>query len=132
MAPLELGNLNAQRDWGYALDYVKGMHLMLQHKIADDFVLATGRTTTIREFVNLAFSVIGENIMWEGSELSEKGINSAGKTVVIVNSKYFRPSEVELLIGDSSKAQSDLGWKTETTLEEMVKIMVEFDLRNYR
>ena len=113
---IELGNLNAKRDWGYAPDFVAGMHLMLQHDKPDDFILATGEMHSIREFCELAFDYAGIKIGWEGEGLNEKGIDKeTGKALITVNPKYFRPTEVELLIGDASKAKDKLGWEAETT-----------------
>ncbi len=124
----ELGNLDAKRDWGYAKDYVKAMHLMLQSKKADDFVIATNETHTVREFTTEAFKAAGMDIIWQG-----KGINEVGKVndkiVVKVNKKFFRPAEVDLLIGNSTKAKKQLGWQPSTKFHELVKIMVEADIK---
>lgn len=159
---LVLGNLNSKRDWGYAPEYCEGMWRMLQHSEADDFVLATGKTYTIREFVELSFKEVGIEIEWQGEDINEKGLiksinndvlsdkiyvtnnknsdNSLvarhsslkiGKELVCVNPSYFRPTEVDLLIGDPSKAKDKLGWQAETKLEELVKIMVESDLKKF-
>lgn len=127
---LYLGNLNAKRDWGYAKDYVECMWLMLQQEKAEDFVLATGETHSVREFVTLAFKNVGIEILWQGEGLLEKGINKATKEVIIeVDPNYFRPTEVELLLGDPSKAKKKLGWNPQTTsFEELVKLMVQYDL----
>jgi GDPmannose 4,6-dehydratase len=128
---LVLGNLNAQRDWGYAKDYVEGMYLMLQQKTPQDFVLASGRTTFVRTFVELAFKEINIAIEWKGKGVNEKGIDSkTGRTLVSVSPQLFRPSEVELLIGDASLAKEKLGWEAKTTLEELVSLMIEADLKN--
>jgi len=128
---LQLGNLDAKRDWGYAKDYVECMWLILQQDKAVDYVIATGKTYTIREFVELAFKEVGIEIVWSGESVNEKGIDKAtGKVIVVVNPKYFRPAEVELLWGDSSKAMQELKWKPKTSLEELVKIMVKYDLEN--
>jgi GDPmannose 4,6-dehydratase len=125
---LYLGNLDAQRDWGYAPEFVEGMWKMLQADQADDFVLATGETHTVREFVEASFGVLNEDIQWEGNGENEKGIlTSSGKTVVAINPRYYRPTEVDLLIGDPSKAEDKLGWKAKTTFTDLVKIMVEAD-----
>lgn len=127
---IELGNLNAKRDWGYAKDYVEGMYLMLQASKPDTFVLATNRTESVRDFVNMAFKAVDIKLDWQGSEESEVGIDkSSGKTLVKVNPKFYRPAEVELLIGDPSKAKEVLGWEPKTTLEELCKMMVEADIR---
>lgn len=124
-----LGNLDAQRDWGHAKDYIKGMWMMLQQDKADDFVLATGVTNTVRKFVELAFGEVGISLKWEGTAEDEKGINTTTNEVVVeVDPKYYRPTEVELLIGDPSKAHKELGWKHEYDLEALVKEMVASDL----
>jgi GDPmannose 4,6-dehydratase len=127
---LELGNLDAKRDWGYAKDYVEGMRLMLQHDVADTFVLATNRTETVRHFVELAFAQIEVALDWHGNDENETGINrKTGKTLVRVNPTFYRPAEVELLIGDPAKAERELGWKPEVQLEELARLMVDADLR---
>ena len=126
---LELGNLEAKRDWGFAGDYVYGMWKILQHSEPDDFVLATNETHTVREFVEKAFNVVGIEIEWEGEGVNEIGKDtSTGKTLVRVNPKYFRPAEVDILIGDYSKAREKLGWAPKVKFEELVKMMVEKDL----
>ena len=125
---LLFGNLNAKRDWGYAPEFVEGMWKMLQVDKADDYVLATGETNTVREFVTESFRVLGEEINWEGEGENEIGIlKSTGKVVVGINPRYFRPTEVDLLIGDPSKAKLELGWTPTTTFKDLVKIMVEAD-----
>lgn len=125
-----LGNLDAERDWGHAKDYVEGMWMMLQHKEAEDFVLATGRKISVRKFAELAFSVAGIKIDWKGKGESEKGIDaSSGKTIIEIDKKYFRPSEVDLLVGDASKAKKLLGWKPKHSVEELVKEMVSSDVK---
>jgi GDPmannose 4,6-dehydratase len=131
---LELGNLDAKRDWGFAKEYVEGMWRMLQADEPDTFVLATNRTETVRDFVTLAFAAVGIAVRWEGKDESEKGIcEASGKTLVRINSKFYRPAEVELLIGNPAKAFEKLGWKPETTLEQLCRMMVEADLiRNQR
>ncbi|MCC2617225.1 GDP-mannose 4,6-dehydratase [Aestuariibacter halophilus] len=127
---LELGNLDAKRDWGFAKDYVEGMWRMLQADESDVFVLATNRTETVRDFVTLSFKTAGLSLAWEGTAEQEKAIDTAtGKTVVQVNPKFYRPAEVELLIGDYAKAESVLGWKPTTSLESLCELMVEADLR---
>lgn len=127
---LFLGNLDAERDWGHAKDYVEGMWLMMQQKEADDFVLATGKKITVRKFVELAFAEVGISLNWEGKGIDEKGFNAAtGKVVVEIDPRYFRPTEVELLIGDASKAKKNLGWGPKYTLEELVKEMVASDVK---
>ena len=126
-----LGNLNSKRDWGYAKEYVDMMWLMLQQPEPDDYVAATNKTYTIRYFVELAFREIGVEIEWKGKDAEEKGYDKAsGKLRVDINPKYFRPTEVELLIGDASKAKEKMGWEAKTTLEELVRKMVKYDL-NY-
>ena len=127
---LELGNMDAKRDWGFAKEYVEGMWRMLQADEPDTFVLATNRTETVRDFVALAFAAVDIRIRWEGKDEHEKGICAdTGKTLVRINPKFYRPAEVELLIGDASKAETKLGWKPSTTLEELCRMMVQADLR---
>lgn len=127
---LELGNLDAKRDWGHSKDYVNAMYLMLQQEKADDYVIATNETRTVREFVIEAFKKAGIELVWEGSGEQEKGINKAdNKVVVKVNPKFYRPAEVELLIGNPAKAERELGWKREISFQELVSRMVENDLR---
>lgn len=127
-APLCLGNLDAQRDWGHARDYVEGMWLMLQQPVAEDYVLATGQTHTVRKFVELAFKEIGRTITWRGSGVEEEGVDQDGNVVVKVDARYFRPTEVDLLLGDPTKAEHRMGWKARVSLEELVKEMVAADL----
>ena len=130
---LELGNLDAERDWGYAKEYVDGMYRMLQHDRPDTFVLATNRTWTVRQFVELAFRTIGIEIVWKGQQEQETGFdNKTGKTVVRVNPRYYRPCEVERLIGNPEKARMQLGWESKTSLEDLCKMMVEADIRRNR
>ncbi|SEW16640.1 GDP-mannose 4,6-dehydratase [Luteibacter sp. 329MFSha] len=127
---LELGNLDALRDWGFAGEYVEGMWRMLQADEPDTFVLATNRTERVRDFASLAFAAVGIGLEWRGSAADETGIcQETGKTLVRINPRYYRPAEVELLIGDASKAESLLGWTPRMTLEEMCRLMVEADLR---
>ena len=127
---LELGNLDAKRDWGYAPEYVEGMWKMLQHTRADTFVLATGITKTVREFVTIAGRVLGMNISFEGEGSSEIGIDvSSGKTIVKVNPMFYRPAEVDLLVGNASKASQELDWQPVTSLESLCESMVSSDLR---
>lgn len=127
---LELGNIDAKRDWGFAKDYVEGMYLMLQADEPDTYVLATNRTETVRDFVTMSFKAAGISIKWEGSAEDEVGkCIETGKVLVKINPKYYRPAEVELLIGDASKAEKELGWKPKTTLEELCQMMVTEDLR---
>jgi GDPmannose 4,6-dehydratase len=124
---LLLGNLDAKRDWGYAKDFVEGMWLMLQQDSPEDFVLATGKTTTVRSFVEMAFLEVGIPIEWKGSGVDEKGYSPEGKLLVEVSPEFFRPSEVELLIGDASRAQLKLGWNPPTSVQDLVKMMIESD-----
>lgn len=127
---LELGNLDAKRDWGYAKDYVDGMYRMLQTDTPDTYVLATNRTETVRDFVDMAFKAVCVQLEWRGSAENEQGIcTKTGKTLVQVNPKFYRPAEVELLIGNPAKAKQELGWEPKTTLEELCAMMVEADLR---
>lgn len=126
---LYLGNLDAKRDWGHAKDYVEGMWRILQHDTPDDFVLATGETHTVREFVEEAGKVLGMDIQWEGEGIDEKGIDRVtGKTVIGIDEAYYRPAEVDLLIGDPAKAKSELGWEGSTTFLDLVREMTEHDL----
>ena len=128
---LYIGNLNARRDWGHARDFVEGMWLMLQQPEPDDYVLATGEAHAVREFIERAFAVIGRCIEWRGAGVDERGIDSrTGRTLVRVDPRYFRPAEVELLIGDASKARDRLGWHHTTGFDELVAEMVEADLRD--
>ncbi|KWF23621.1 GDP-mannose 4,6-dehydratase [Burkholderia ubonensis] len=127
---LELGNLDAKRDWGFAKEYVEGMWLMLQADKPDTYVLATNRTETVRDFVTMAFKAAGMQIAWKGEAEHEIGIDEAtGKILVRINPKYYRPAEVDLLIGNPEKAKSELGWQPQTTLEQLCAMMVEADLR---
>ena len=127
---LELGNLDAKRDWGHAKDYVKAMWLMLQQDKADDYVIATNETRTVREFVEKAFKCVDIDIVWEGNSIDEVGKDSkTGKTLVRINTEFFRPAEVDILIGDPAKAEKALGWKREVTFEELVERMVKNDLK---
>lgn len=127
---LELGNLSAKRDWGHSRDYVKAMWLMLQQDEPDDYVISTGETHEVREFVTIAFEAAGMPIEWHGTGVNEYAtLKGTEKTVVKVNPKFFRPAEVELLIGDCSKAEKKLGWKREVNYRELAKLMVENDLR---
>ena len=127
---LELGNLDAKRDWGYAADYVEGMYLMLQQEKPDVFVLATGRTETVRDFVDMTAKALDMKLEWRGTADNEIGVDCAsGEVVVEVNPRFYRPAEVELLIGNAAKAERLLGWKATTSLEELCQIMVESDLR---
>ena len=128
---LMLGNMDAKRDWGHAKDFVYAQWLMLQQDKPVDYVIATGETHTVREFVEYAFKEVDINIRWEGSGVNEKGIDSStGKTLVEVDERYFRPAEVELLWGDASKAEKELGWQRKITFKELVAGMVNYDLNN--
>jgi GDPmannose 4,6-dehydratase len=126
-----LGNLDAQRDWGYAKDFVYGMWLMLQHDKPDDFVLATNESHSVREFAEEAAKHLGFNIIWRGKGLKEKGIDKkTGKTLIEIDPRYFRPAEVDILRGDYSKAKKILGWEPKTKFKELVKLMTEADYRH--
>jgi GDPmannose 4,6-dehydratase len=130
---LSIGNLDAKRDWGYAPEYVEGMWRMLQAEKPGDYVMATGETHSVREFIEESFSVLGEELDWQGEGESEVGmLKSSGKTVVTINPRYYRPTEVELLIGDPSKAEKELGWKPKTKFKDLVKIMVEADFKKQK
>lgn len=127
---LELGNMDAKRDWGYAKEYVEGMWHMLQADKPDTFVLATNRTETVRDFVSMAFKAAGFTLRFEGKDENEVGIDvETGKTLVRVNPKFYRPAEVDLLIGNPARAKEILGWEPKTTLEQLCQMMVEADLR---
>ena len=126
---LFLGNLDAARDWGHARDYVEGMWLILQQAEPDDYVLATGESHTVREFVEKAFAHVGRHIVWRGSGTDEQGVDAAdGHVLVEVVRRYFRPTEVDTLRGDASKARARLGWRHKTTFDALVREMVEADL----
>ena len=130
---LELGNLNAKRDWGHSQDYVKAMYLMLQQNTPDDYVIASKETRTVREFAQLAFSTAGIEIKWQGEGINETAVNAeTGKIIVRINPAFFRPAEVELLQGDPSKAEKILGWKKEITFTELVSRMVNNDLEQVK
>ena len=126
---LKLGNLYSKRDWGYAKDYVEGMWLMLQQDKPDDFVLSTGETHSIKEFIELACKECGWNINWIGDGVNEKGLLDNGITIIEIDEKYYRPAEVEILLGDSKKAKTDLGWEPKVKFEELVRIMMEHDIK---
>jgi GDPmannose 4,6-dehydratase len=127
---LYLGNLNAKRDWGHAKDYIRMPWLMLQQDQPDDYVIATGVHYSVRDFVGAAAKEIGINITWRGDGLDEKGLDQQGRCIVAVDPRYFRPAEVETLLGDSSKAQKKLGWKPQITFDQLVKEMITEDLRS--
>ena len=126
---LYMGNIDAKRDWGFAGDYVELMWLMLQQPEPDDYVMATGVTTTVRDFITMAFKEAGINLIWEGKGVNEKGINQKDKKILVeIDPRYFRPAEVDLLIGDPSKAKEKLGWEPKVKLPELVKMMMENDM----
>ena len=128
---LYLGNLDSKRDWGYAKEYVEAMWLMLQQDKPEDFVIATGVTTKVRDFVTMSFKYAGIDLEWKGETgtVTEYGVDKkSGKTIIKVDPEYFRPTEVDLLIGDPTKAKTKLGWSPKTTVDELAKIMVESDL----
>ena len=122
-----LGNLEAKRDWGYAPEYVEGMWLMLQQKEPEDFVMATGESHTVREFVDLTFKKLDMALEWKDAGVNEKGIDKNGEVRVEVDKHYFRPTEVDFLIGDATKALKELGWKAKTKFEDLVTIMATAD-----
>ena len=127
---LYLGNLDAKRDWGFAGDYVEAMWLMLQQDEPDDFVIATGKMHSVREFVDMAFGEVGIEIEWQGEGVNEVGMDVAtGDVLIEIDPRYYRPTEVELLLGDPTKAKEKLGWEAKVGLKELVKIMVKRDLR---
>lgn len=129
--PIYLGNLNAKRDWGHAREYVEGMWRILQHKEGDDFVLATGRTETVRRFVEMAFQAINKSIIWQGEGIDEIGIDAdTGVILVKIDANYFRPTEVDLLIGNAAKAKKLLNWEAKIELEELVREMVEYAINH--
>lgn len=128
-SPIELGNLNARKDWGYALDYVKGMWQILNYKYADDFVLGTGEVHTVRDFVETAFSVVDQNITWKGSGVNEVGLSDKDDVLVRVNRSLYRPLESDNYLADFSKAKEKLGWRPKVIFNDLVKKMVESDLR---
>ena len=128
-----LGNLNSKRDWGHSEDYVEAMWLILQQEKPEDFVIATGETHSVREFAELAFKEVGINIEWQGQGVNEKGIDSkTGRVVIEIDPQYFRPTEVDLLLGDPSKAEKVLGWKRKVSFEELVRRMVKYDLEVFQ
>lgn len=128
-----LGNIDAKRDWGHAKDYVEGMWLMLQQETPEDYVLATGETTSVRDFITMAFNEVGIKMKWEGTGVDEKGINAeTGDILIEIDPNYFRPTEVDLLIGDASKAFNNLGWKPKHNLQDLVKDMVQSDMNLFK
>ena len=125
-----MGNLDAKRDWGYAPDYVRMMYMMLQQNTPDDYVVATGEMHTVREFIERAFARLGHPVEWRGSAEDEVGVDTVtGKTVIRIDPRYFRPAEVEQLLGDPSKAKRQLGWVPEVKFAQLVDLMVDADLR---
>jgi len=130
---LYLGNMDAKRDWGFAKEYVEGMWLMLQQDTPKDYVLATGETHTVREFVELSFKHVGINIRWEGENEKEHGVDSdTGKILVEINPRYYRPTEVDLLLGDATKAKNELGWEPKTKFKKLVELMMEADWKKVK
>ncbi len=131
--PLFIGNLDAKRDWGHARDYVEGMWMMLQQAEPDDYVLATGETHSVREFIEKSFAVAGRTIVWRGRDLEEIGVDKAdGEVLVKVDPRYFRPTEVDVLLGDASKARAKLGWRHRVSFDDLVVEMVSSDIKEYR
>lgn len=129
---LSLGNLNAQRDWGFAGDYVKAMWKMLQQEKPTDYVIATGKSHSVRRFVEMAFAYCDKEIVWEGDGVNEKGIDrKTGKILVDINPVYFRPKDIDILKGDASRAESEIGWKTDVDLDQLVEIMMKADIKNF-
>jgi GDPmannose 4,6-dehydratase len=126
---LYLGNLNSKRDWGHARDYVEAQWLMLQQSFPQDFVIATGQQRSVREFIDLAASELGMKIRWAGEGVDEKGFDSLGHCIIAVDPRHFRPTEVDTLLGDATKAQTLLGWKPRTSFPELVSEMVQADLK---
>jgi len=125
---LELGNIESKRDWGFAGDYVKGMYMMLNHPKPDDYVLATNETHSVREFIEIACKNLSIDLEWKGKGVDEVGIDkSSGKVIISINPKFYRPAEVDLLLGDSTKARNILGWNTKTSFQELVSMMVKSD-----
>jgi GDPmannose 4,6-dehydratase len=127
---LRLGNLYSKRDWGHAKDFIEGMWMMLQQESGDDYVLATNKTHNIKEFIELACKECGWNINWIGEGVDEKGILDNGITIIEIDEKYYRPAEVNILLGDYSKAKNVLGWEPKVKFEELVKIMMSHDIKN--
>ena len=128
---LILGNLDSKRDWGFAGDYVEAMHLMLQAKNADDYVISTGETHSVREFVELSLNVAGIDFEWKGEGVNTTAVSKeTGKNIVICSKEFYRPAEVDLLLGDYSKAKKELGWKPKTTFNSLVQLMMEYEMNN--
>jgi GDPmannose 4,6-dehydratase len=128
---LRLGNLSAERDWGYAKEYVRGMHLMLQQPAARDYVLATGKTWTVRDFVAASFAAAGMPLQWSGEGVNERGVDAKGTLRVTVDPKFFRPAEVDTLRGNAARAKKELGWEPATSVDELARLMVEADIRRH-
>ncbi len=130
---LELGNIDAKRDWGFAGDYVRGMYLMLQQDKAEDYVLASNDSKSVRQFIECSATLLGFEIKWEGAGVNEKGIDKkTGKVIIQINPEFYRPSEVDILLGDATKAKTKLGWSPEVSFEQMVEMMVENDVRRIK
>ena len=130
---LELGNIDSKRDWGFAKDYVEGMYLMLQSDFPDSYVLATGRTESVRHFVEMCCNIVDINIAWKGTGMDEIGLDTeTGKEIIKINQKFYRPAEVDLLIGDTTKAKNELGWEAKTSLEDLCKKMIEADMKRVK
>lgn len=127
---IKMGNIDSQRDWGYAKEYVEAMWLMLQQEKPEDYVIATGKIYTVRDFIQRAAKHVGMDIVWEGEGVNEKGIDiKTGKLIVEIDPRYFRPAEVELLVGDASKAKREMGWETKVELDELIEIMMKNDMK---
>ena len=130
---IEIGNLEAKRDWGYAVDYVEAMYLMLQQKKGDDYVIATGKITSVKEFINKVCALLDLKLIWNGSGVNEVGINSENnKTIIKINPKFYRPSEVDFLLGDYSKAKKKLSWEPKHNLDQLIEIMVNSELNDLK
>jgi GDPmannose 4,6-dehydratase len=129
--PIYLGNIDAKRDWGYAKDYVEGMYLMLQQENPSDYILATNKTCSVRDFIVLSFNNLGININWKGEGINEEGYDDNGNILVKISEEFYRPAEVDLLIGDFAKAHKNLGWSPATDLEKLVEIMINHAIKRY-
>ena len=128
---IELGNLYAKRDWGHARDYVEAMWKILQQKKADDYVIATGKQYTVKDFVNFTAKQMNIKIIWKGAGMNEKGYNEKGRAIIVCNKKYFRPAEVDSLIGDARKAKRVLKWKPKINIHELIKEMIDFEKKSF-
>ena len=125
----KLGNIYSKRDWGYAKDYVEGMYKIITHKTADDYVLATGICHTIKDFCEMSAKYLGIDLVWDGKGINTKGINNKnGKTIIEIDERFYRPSEVDYLIGDAKKAKTILNWSPKTNLENLIKIMIDYEI----